>query len=133
MNHKKIIIFLFLFLIISVALFVNQALLDEADTLYWTDRYEEAKALLLSNLDKNLNNREKAEILWRLGRTTLAIGDELKAEGSSDDVLFATFEEGEEYANQSIASYPLAMGYVYHAKIVSVHLVRDFNFCYSLS
>jgi tetratricopeptide (TPR) repeat protein len=115
MSRKKIIVFLFVLLTISFALFANQALLDNADSLYWTDRYEEAKELLLSNLNSNLTNKEKAETLWRLARTTLAIGDELKAEGSSDAILFATFEEGEEYANQSIASYPLSMGYVYHA------------------
>jgi hypothetical protein len=48
-------------------------------------------------LDKLLVNAtdpvSKAEILWRLSRVTLNIGDELDAEGATDDVLFAKYKK----------------------------------------
>ena len=87
----------------------------QADVLYWGDRYEDAKNLLLGALPGTTDATEKAEILWRISRATLAIGDELKEEGASDEVLFATYEEAERYALEGIASAPVPRAYVYRA------------------
>ncbi len=95
-----------------------QTVLQQADDLYWADHYEQAKELLLHQLPSVTNPTEKAEILWRISRATLAIGDELKADGASDDILFATFEEGQEYANEAIATAAVPRGYVYRASNV---------------
>ena len=93
----------------------DPALLDQADALYWGDRLEEAKELLVKALPEASDPVLKSEILWRMARVTLSIGDEMKEDGATDAQLFATFEEGESYANEAIASSPLAMAYVYHA------------------
>lgn len=93
----------------------NPALLDQADALYWGDRLEEAKELLVKALPEASDPVLKSEILWRMARVTLSIGDEMKEDGATDAQLFTTFEEGESYANEAIASSPLAMAYVYHA------------------
>lgn len=111
----KLLLVVFTFVFVVSPLLANQAVIQQADDLYWTDRPEEAKELLLSALPGVTNGTERSEILWRLARTTLSIGDELKEEGASDDVLFATFEEGEAYALQAIDAAPLPMAYVYHA------------------
>ncbi|MFA7671397.1 MAG: hypothetical protein WCY53_03965 [Sphaerochaetaceae bacterium] len=111
-NSIKIV---FVLILLTPFLFANQAVYEKADSLYWTDKYEEAVSYLKGELSNTTDNKVKAEILWRLGRATLAIGDELKDEGASNETLFATFEEGQAFAEQSIESFPLAMGHVYRA------------------
>lgn len=102
-------------LLVLSPLGANQALLDQADALYWNDRLEEAKDLLVRALPGTTDPVQKSEILWRMSRATLSIGDERKSEGASDSELFALFEEGEAYANQALEAAQLAMAYVYHA------------------
>ncbi|MFA5514446.1 MAG: hypothetical protein WDA17_06015, partial [Sphaerochaetaceae bacterium] len=98
-NSIKIV---FVLILLTPFLFANQAVYEKADSLYWTDKYEEAVSYLKGELSNTTDNKVKAEILWRLGRATLAIGDELKDEGASNETLFATFEEGQAFAEQSI-------------------------------
>jgi tetratricopeptide (TPR) repeat protein len=102
----------------STVLFAANPVLKQADDLYWGDKYEEADALLLSALATESDLVEKAEILWRLSRVTLGIGDELGEVGASKDELFAIYEKAETYAKDSLAANPTAWGYVYKASSV---------------
>lgn len=102
----------------STILFAANPVLKQADDLYWGDTYEEAEALLLSALAKETDSTEKAEILWRLSRVTLGIGDELGELGATKDELFAIYEKAETYAKDSISVNPTAWGYVYKASSV---------------
>jgi len=114
MQRKTIIALIVVLFSLSI-LFASNVHIKEADDLYWKDRYEEAKSFITTELTKTNDAQEKAELLWRLSRATLAIGDELKEEGASNDVLFATFEEAEKYANEALEYKPLAWAYVYRA------------------
>ena len=75
------------------------ASLERADSFFWYDRLEEAKELLLETLERTTDRQQQVEVLWRLSRVTLSIGDERKEEGASDDELFAAFEEAEGWAH----------------------------------
>ncbi|MDD3366582.1 MAG: hypothetical protein PHS67_04895 [Sphaerochaetaceae bacterium] len=115
---KKAFLTLITILFSVAVLFASNVNLKQADDLYWTDRLEEAKSFIHGELTKTNDPQEKAELLWRLSRVTLAIGDELKEEGASDALLFATYEEAEKYANDAIDYKPLASAYVYRASSI---------------
>lgn len=112
---KKSFLVLIIVLFTFTTLFANSAVYKRADDLYWSDRYEEAKSYIEGELKKTTNPTEKSELLWRLSRVTLGIGDEMKVQGASKDELFAIYEEGEALANEAIKSAPLAWAYVYRA------------------
>lgn len=114
MKQKLTTLMILVLLLIATPLFA-QTPLEQADALYWADRYEEAKEFLSNELVKSTNSEMRSELLWRLSRATLAIGDELKADGASDQLLFATFEEGQEYAEKAISEKPIARAYTYRA------------------
>ena len=113
------------FLVISVLLifgissiFAITQQLEQADALYWNDRLEDAEALLLQTLDTAGTATEKAEVLWRLSRVTLAMGDEREVLGASDDELFATYEKAEKYALDALALAELPNAIVYKASSI---------------
>ena len=89
------------------------ASLERADSYFWYDRLEEAKELLLETLDRTTNDQQRVEVLWRLSRVTLSIGDERDEEGASDNELFSIYEEAEQWAMQAleIAEHPKAIVY----------------------
>ncbi|PKL10892.1 MAG: hypothetical protein CVV52_16110 [Spirochaetae bacterium HGW-Spirochaetae-8] len=115
---RKFLTLCIVLLVSSTVLFAANPVLKQADDLYWGDRYEEAEALLLSALTTETNPAEKAEILWRLSRVTVGIGDELGELGATKDELFAIYEKAEKYAVDSIEATPTAWGYVYKASSV---------------
>ena len=85
--------------------------LESADAAYDRDAFEQAHSLLLEQLDKATTSEQKAEVLWRLARVMVSLGDEL--DDSDKDGKFAIYEEGEAYALQSINLYPTAMEYLW--------------------
>ena len=118
LKKRMFVLVLCTLVLVSAALFADEATIKEADSLYWNDRLEEAKALLEKTIPNTADAKMKGELLWRLSRVTLAIGDELREDGATDDVLFATYEEAESYANQAIAAAPIAGAYVYRASSI---------------
>ncbi len=114
MLKRSLLVLIILFITLTT-LFANPAVYKRADDLYWSDRYEEAKSYLEGELAKATNPTVRSELLWRLSRVTLGIGDEMKVQGASKDELFAIYEEGERIANDAIKSAPLAWAYVYRA------------------
>jgi len=62
-------------------------------------------------LSEAKTNEEKSEVLWRLSRVCVSIGDEL--DDDEKDAKFAIYEEGESYAIQSIEAYPNPMAYLW--------------------
>lgn len=117
MVRKILISFVLLFTCVSFAYSVPQAV-KQADSLYWADRLEEAETLLLDELQTTTNTTDKAEILWRLSRVTLAMGDEREVLGASDDELFATYEKAEKYALDALALAELPDAIVYKASSI---------------
>ncbi|MDY4609850.1 MAG: hypothetical protein SPD11_04435 [Sphaerochaetaceae bacterium] len=87
--------------------------LSQADTLYVMDKPAECKAELEKQLAKAASASERSDVLWRLARVQVTIGDDL--DKNDKDGRFAAYELGQEYAEQSIAEKPSAMGYLWKA------------------
>ena len=62
-------------------------------------------------LSQAQTNEEKAEVLWRLSRVCVDLGDEL--DDDDKDAKFKKYEEGEAYALQSIEANPNPMAYLW--------------------
>ena len=82
---------------------INDVLAD-ADRLDKEGDYEAEKSLLLSSLSQATTSYQIADLNWRLSRATLMIGDTKKRAGAQPPVVVPIFEEGESYADVSIAN-----------------------------
>ena len=84
----------------------------EVDTKYNREEdYQGIYNTLQQMLTKASDNSEKAEVLWRLSRVCVSLGDDLPDKDT--DGKFALYEEGEQYAIQSIEAKPSALGYLW--------------------
>lgn len=79
-----------------------QDTLIAVDQMYKESLYSEGQELLNELLPQAANNKEKAEIYWRLSRTILAIGDDLEDSGGSAAERLKLYEEGEAMADKTI-------------------------------
>lgn len=107
---KKLLLMLMALLLCTSAF----AALDftEVDALYLTDEhdqevYDELKLML----DQATEGEEKANVLWRLSRVCVDLGDAI--DKSDKNARFAIYEEGEQYALDSIEAHPTAQGYLW--------------------
>jgi tetratricopeptide (TPR) repeat protein len=110
------------FLLIFIAAAALTAFADFDDQLYKADlldlegKYTEEKALLRSLLAQAGNDRQTAEVYWRLSRTYLQFGEEKKLAGASQQTLLPLFEQGIRYADMVIKLNPdSAQGYFWKA------------------
>lgn len=90
----------------------------EADVLYKQDKLTAAKTELTRLLASETRAREQAEILWRLARVTLHIGDEEGALKAPKNTLFELYEEAQAYAEASIDLHPTPQGYQWKASSI---------------
>lgn len=107
---KKLIMVLMALLVCTAAF----AALDftEVDELYLTDEHDQEVYDKLSiMLDQATEGEEKANVLWRLSRVCVDLGDAI--DKSDKKARFAIYEEGEQYAIDSIATYPTPEGYLW--------------------
>ena len=90
--------------------------LEAADDAYREDDFEEAISLLEDALGQAGSDADRAEVYWRLSRSTLAFGDRRRDAGAGEDVLLPIFEEGENYADRAIeADSSNHLGYFWKA------------------
>lgn len=87
--------------------------LSQADSLYLMDKPAECKAELEKQLAQASNASERSEVLWRLARVQVTLGDDL--DKNDKEGRFAAYELGQEYAEQAIAEKPSSMGYLWKA------------------
>lgn len=90
----------------------------EADTLYKQDKLIEAKTELTRLLSGENRAKEQSEILWRLARVTLGIGDEEGALDAPKSRLFELYEEAQSFAESSIELFPSPEGYQWKASSI---------------
>lgn len=83
----------------------------EADALYDRDAFSEAEQELLVQLGKASNAEEEAQVLWRLARVMVSLGDDLDENDKTG--RFALYEKGETYALSSIEKHPTPLGYLW--------------------
>jgi hypothetical protein len=88
----------------------------EADDFYDQDAFTQAEQILLVQLDKAANPEEEAQILWRLARVMVALGDDLDKDDKAG--RFALYEKGEAYALSSIEKNPTPFGYLWKSSNV---------------
>ncbi|MGH0053671.1 MAG: hypothetical protein ACQ5SW_09810 [Sphaerochaetaceae bacterium] len=83
----------------------------KADGLYDMDAFSQAESLLEEQLVQVKDAADRAQILWRLSRVQVSLGDEL---GEDDkEGKFALYEKGEQYALDSIETHPSFEGYLW--------------------
>ncbi len=83
----------------------------QADALYEMDAFPQVERLLEEQLKQAETNSQRAEILWRLARVQVSLGDALDEEDK--DGRFAIYEKGEMFALQSIEAHPSFEGYLW--------------------
>ncbi|HPE93246.1 MAG: hypothetical protein AB7D24_00290 [Sphaerochaeta sp.] len=88
----------------------------EADALYDRDAFSEAEQELLAQLGRAANAEEESEILWRLARVMVSLGDDLDKEDKAG--RFSLYEKGETYALSAIEKHPSPFGYLWKASNV---------------
>ncbi|MGE4584102.1 MAG: hypothetical protein AB7C91_05585 [Sphaerochaeta sp.] len=99
--------------LISGSLLFGAINLEKADALYEQDAFAQTQTELQKQLKTASTAEEEAQVLWRLARVMVGLGDDLKDDDKAGK--FAMYEQGEAYALQSIEKYPMAMGYQWKA------------------
>jgi len=93
--------------IITVGVFaLDQEAIELSDELYEDDQSEQAVIVLEGTMSSARRDRERAEVLWRLARATLAVGESLDDAGAPEDELLSAFEQGEQYGIQAVEADP---------------------------
>ena len=88
--------------ILAAALLSAETVLEKADRLHEEEKHLENKEFILESIESTSAAKEKAELYWRLARTTLEIGDSLELDGADEETLLDNFLEGEAYADRAI-------------------------------
>ena len=108
---KKTLILLLSLILVCASAFASLNF-KEVDALYLTDEHDqEVYDKLQEMLKQATTNEEKAEVLWRLSRVCVDFGDAIDKSNKSE--RFAIYEEGEQYALDSIAANPTPEGYLW--------------------
>jgi tetratricopeptide (TPR) repeat protein len=90
-------------LLLAVALLPAQvqAALEKVDRLHEEGAYEQCRALLEPALSQARAGAEKAEVLWRLARAWLNLGEQAEERGAAPAELLPFYEKGESLAVQA--------------------------------
>ncbi len=99
-------IVLFIGTVATAPFALDRNALDEADRLYEDDRPLDAIRALEAVLPTAGGGPDRAEVLWRLARATLAVGESQEDAGEDPRIVLATYERGEGFAVQSVAADP---------------------------
>lgn len=81
-------------------------LIEQADVLNDDDMPLEALDMLEEALDAAQNNSQRAEVFWRMARSTLNFGDQRDDAGAPESELLEIFERGEQYGIQAVEADP---------------------------
>ncbi len=103
---RSTVVFLMLFVLGLPLAALDQELIDQADLLYEEDQFNEASALLEDALGTAGNGEERAEVLWRLARVTLALGEGLEDVDAASDEILSLYEQGEQYGIEAVEADP---------------------------
>jgi hypothetical protein len=110
MKAKSSLAFLFLLTSIVTSLFASSDI-ALADSLYDSEQFDRCRTELISQLQGETEASTQAQILWRLSRVQVAIGDAFDKDDKAN--RFEAYEKGEEYANQSIEKEPLPLAFLW--------------------
>ena len=103
---RKALLLLAILAVASTALALDQDAIERADLLYDEDEPQQAISVLESALGTARNPAEEAEVLWRLSRATLDVGEQLEDVDTDVDEVLAVYEQGEQYGIQAVEADP---------------------------
>ncbi len=83
----------------------------QADLLLDLEEFSRCETELMLQKSLATTNQEQAEVLWRLARLQVSIGDELPDDDK--DAKYVEYEKGEAYALASIEKHPNALAYLW--------------------
>ncbi len=83
----------------------------QADLLQDREEFSLCEAELMVQKGLATTDQEHSEVLWRLARLQVSIGDELPDDDK--DAKYSEYEKGEAYALASIEKYPNALAYLW--------------------
>ncbi len=83
----------------------------QADLLLDLEEFSRCETELMVQKSLATTEKEQAEVLWRLARLQVSIGDQLP--DGNKDAKYIEYEKGEAYALASIEKYPNAMAYLW--------------------
>ncbi len=108
MKRTSVLLALFLFLFSFLIAAPN---FTQADLLMDLEEFSQCETELMVQKNLAITDQEQAEVLWRLARLQVSIGDELPDDDK--DGKYIEYEKGEAYALASIEKYPNAMAYLW--------------------
>jgi len=101
-------VFLFLFSLTSL---MAKPDFIQADLLQDQEKFSLCETELMVQKGLATTDQEQAEVLWRLARLQVSIGDELPDDDK--DAKYIEYEKGEAYALASLEKYPNALAYLW--------------------
>ncbi len=109
---KRIAVLLTLFLSLFTMTTLSAATdFTQADLLQDQEKFSLCETELMVQKGLASTDKELSEVLWRLARLQVSIGDELPDDDK--DAKYIEYEKGEAYALASIEKYPNAMAYLW--------------------
>jgi hypothetical protein len=108
MKRTSTLLVLFLFLFSSLAASPD---FTQADLLMDLEEFSLCETELMVQKSLATTDQEQSEVLWRLARLQVSIGDELPDDDK--DAKYLEYDKGEAYALASIEKYPNAMAYLW--------------------
>jgi len=110
MKRTAVLLALFLFMSSLVPLAAAPDF-TQADLLQDQENFTACETELMLQKSLATTDQEQAEVLWRLARLQVSIGDELP--DNDKDGKFREYEKGEAYALQSIEKHPNPLAYLW--------------------
>jgi hypothetical protein len=104
---QKLLFLVFAALVVAASGFaLDTGAIEEADALYEDDQPRAALDVLEAALGTASNGAERAEVLWRMARATLDVGEQEEDKGGAPDPILAIYEQGEQYGVQAVEADP---------------------------
>lgn len=104
--QKRLISVLVLFAVAMSGVALDTAAIEQADALYDDDEPRAAFDILESALSTASSGAERAEVLWRMARATLDIGELEEDKGGDSAAVLAIYERGEQYGIEAVEEDP---------------------------
>jgi len=95
-----------LIVIVAGAFALDDAAIEQADLLYEDDEPQAAFDILEDTLSTAGNGAERAEVLWRMSRAILDVGELEEDKGGPEDPVLAIYARGEQYGVQAVDADP---------------------------
>ncbi len=99
MNPCRILVF---FLLLPLSLTAESSIIEKTDEFFLEDKYEEAHAFLIGNIENLTRDVEKAEAYWRLSKAMVILGIIKAQEKASKEEILAAYQQGIDFADKAI-------------------------------